>query len=386
MGLSLGTARHGRAEVAALGGRRCCSVFLRIFGARLAGLSVLYMPNWSIHLLELPLRYVWKISRNASSTKTNLLLRVAGHGHTGTGEAAPNVRYSESPALLQQQFERLQAAGLSTTENLAELDALLAAQPVAHALSFALEAALVQWLAARAGQPVWQWLGVPPPAKQVPTAFSLPIMEPGAVAGFLHEQNAARFQLLKIKVNQADGLALLKEVARVLPGHALLVDGNETWPDADSVLQFLEQAAALPGLHLRLLEQPLPAICVDDYRYLRPRSAVPLVADESVTDTADFAEIAQQFHGVNVKLMKAAGFRRGVELLRHTRAHGLLPMLGCMVETSVGIAAALQISALADVHDLDGFLIVRDEPFGLVGEEAGQLSLQASCGSEPALI
>ena len=105
---------------------------------------------------------------------------------------------------------------------------------------------------------------------------------------------------------------------------------------------FWSRPPPCPGLHLRLLEQPLPAALADDYRYLRPRSTVPLVADESVTDTADFAEIAQQFHGVNVKLMKAGGFRRGIELLRQTRAHGLLPMLGCMVETSVGIAAALR--------------------------------------------
>jgi L-alanine-DL-glutamate epimerase-like enolase superfamily enzyme len=323
----------------------------------------------------LPLRYVWKISRNTSTTKTNLLLRITAHGHTGIGEAAPNVRYGETPKLLQEQFAGLQAHGLGEVASLEELDALLAARPVSHALSFALEAALVEWLAARAGQPVWQWLGVPAPATRVPTAFSLPIMEPGAVSGFLREQDASRFELLKIKVNQAEGLDLLREVARAVPGHALLVDGNETWPDADSVLHFLEQARALPDLHLRLLEQPLPAALAADYRYLRSRSSVPLVADESVTDTADFADIAQQFNGVNVKLMKAGGFRRGIELLRRTRAHGLLPMLGCMVETTVGIAGALQISALADVLDLDGFLIVRDEPFGLVTEAAGQLTL-----------
>ncbi|WP_201978478.1 enolase C-terminal domain-like protein [Hymenobacter rubidus] len=331
------------------------------------------MPSWTLTPHLLALRYVWKISRNASSTKTNLLVRVAGQGQQGVGEAAPNVRYGETPELLRQQFAELQAKGLGEVSSLAALDALLATQPVAHALAFALEAALVHWLAACAGQPVWQWLGVPPPAAAVPTAFSLPIMEPGAVAGFVQAQAAARFQLLKIKVNQAEGLDMLREVARALPGHALLVDGNETWPDADSVLQFLEQAAALPGLHLRLLEQPMPAALAADYRYLRPRSAVPLVADESVTDAADFTEIAQQFHGVNVKLMKAGGFRRGMELLRRTRAHGLLPMLGCMVETSIGIAAALQISALADVHDLDGFLIVKDEPFGAVVEREGYL-------------
>ena len=335
------------------------------------------MPTWTLTAHELPLRYVWKISRNASTTKTNLVLRVAGAGHVGAGEAAPNIRYGETPELLAQQFDSLQARGLAHAETLADLAALLAAAPVAHALSFALESALTHWLAARAGQPVWQFLGVPPPAAAVPTAFSLPIMPIGELADFIQAQNAARFSLLKIKVNAAEGLDLLREVARLLPGHALLADGNETWPDADAVLQFLAAAARLPGLNLRLLEQPLPAALADDYRHLRPRSAVPLVADESVTDTADFADIAQQFHAVNVKLMKAGSYRRGVELLRQTRAHGLRPMLGCMVETSLGIASALHISSLAEIHDLDGLLIVRDEPFGLVREQGGELSLSS---------
>ena len=335
------------------------------------------MPVWSIKTLVLPLRYVWKISRNASTTKTNLLVQVAGDGNSGQGEVAPNVRYGETPELLQAQFAMLQAQGLKEVATLAELDTLLAACPVAPALSFGLEAALIQWLAAGAGLPVWQYLGVPAPAPAASTAFSLPIMAPGDIASFLREQQAARFELLKIKVNATEGLDLLREVAPALPGHPLLVDGNETWPDADSVLQFLEQSRALPGLHLRLLEQPMPATCATDYRYLRPRSNVPLLADESVTDTADFTVIAGQFHGVNVKLMKAGGFRRSIDLLRSTRAHGLIPMLGCMVETTVGIAAALQISSLADVLDLDGFLIIRDEPFGLVTEAEGRLHLRA---------
>lgn len=333
------------------------------------------MPIWTLTAHELPLRYVWKISRNASTSKTNLVLRVTAQGHEGAGEAAPNVRYGETPALLQQQFEQLQVNGLAQIDSLDDLAALLAAQPVAHALSFALESALTHWLAACVGQPVWQWLGVSPPAASVPTAFSLPIMEVGDIASFLQAQNAARFSLLKIKVNAAEGLDLLREVSRALPGHALLVDGNETWADADSVLQFLERAAQLPGLNLQILEQPMPAALADEYRHLRPRSPVPLMADESVTDAADFAEIAQQFHGVNVKLMKAGSYRRGIELLCHTRAHGLQPMLGCMVETSLGIASALNIGSLAEIHDLDGFLIIRDEPFGLVTELGGQLAL-----------
>ncbi len=329
--------------------------------------------TWTLTAHELPLRYLWKIARNASATKTNLVLQATQAGTSGRGEAAPNVRYGETPALLQAQFADLLTHGLTQAATLPDLTALLAARPVAHALRFALEAALTHCLAARAGQPVWQWLGVPAPSPRVATAFSLPIMPPGAVAGFIAEHQAERFKLLKIKVNQESGLDLLRAVAAAVPGRPLLVDGNEAWPDADSLLRFLEAAAAVPGLRLQLLEQPLPAACAADYRYLHARVAVPLLADESVTDAADFEEIARQFHGVNVKLMKAGGYQRGIELLRQTRAHGLLPMLGCMVETSLGIWSALQVSALADVHDLDGLLIVRDEPFGLVREEAGEL-------------
>jgi L-alanine-DL-glutamate epimerase-like enolase superfamily enzyme len=332
------------------------------------------MTTWTITAYELPLRYTWKISRNASTTKTNLLVQATQVGVSGRGEAAPNVRYDETPELLSQQFADLLAAGLPQASTLAELTELLEAHPVAHALRFALEAALTHCLAAKAKQPVWQLLGVPEPARRVPTAFSLPIMAPGEVADFIAAQGARRFSLLKIKVNQEQGLDLLRAVAQACPGQPLLVDGNEAWPDADSLLRFLEQAAAVPGLAMRLLEQPLPAALAADYRYLRPRSTVPLLADESVTDEADFEEIARQFHGVNVKLMKAGGYQRGIELLRHTRAHGLLPMLGCMVETSLGIWSALQISGLAEVHDLDGMLILRDEPFGLVQESEGQLS------------
>ncbi len=332
------------------------------------------MPTtWTLTAHELPLRYLWKISRNASATKTNLVLQATQAGTSGRGEAAPNVRYGETPALLAAQFEDLLHNGLAQVAALPDLTALLAARPVAHALRFALEAALTHCLAARAGQPVWQWLGVPTPARHVATAFSLPIMEPGEVAAFIETHRAERFSLLKIKVNQEGGLDLLRAVAAAVPGRALLVDGNEAWPDADSLLRFLEATTAIAGLRMQLLEQPLPAARADDYRYLRPRVGVPLLADESVTDEADFEDIARQFHGVNVKLMKAGGYQRGIELLRQTRAHGLLPMLGCMVETSLGIWSALQVSALADVHDLDGSLIVRDEPFGLVREENGEL-------------
>jgi L-alanine-DL-glutamate epimerase-like enolase superfamily enzyme len=277
---------------------------------------------------------------------------------------------------LQREFEQLVASGLDKVTSLAELTEFTSYHSVAHALSFALESAYVHWQAASTGQSVAAVLGLPEPSASVPTALTLPIMAPSEVAAFIQAQDMGRFSVLKIKVDQASGYELLREVTRILPGRPLIIDGNEAWTDADALLQFLEKIAPLPGLAVRLLEQPLPAACTDHYRYLRPRSPYPVFADESVTNEADFGEIAEQFHGVNMKLMKAGGYRNGLHLLSQTRAHGLDTMLGCMVETSLGIWGALQVSSQAQVCDLDGFLVVRDEPFGFVREENGQLSAQ----------
>ncbi|PJJ59201.1 L-alanine-DL-glutamate epimerase-like enolase superfamily enzyme [Hymenobacter chitinivorans DSM 11115] len=328
---------------------------------------------------ELPLRFTWKISRNASVTKTNLLVRVGEGTTAGWGEAAPNVRYNETPEKLTAEFEALVAAGLGQYIHLPELEEFLAAHAPSHALRFAVESAFVHREAALRGQSVAAWLGVPAPSRPAATAFTLPIMEPGAVAEFVRAQGMSRFGQLKIKVNQDSGFELLRALTQALPGREVLIDGNEAWTDADSLLRFLEQAQTLPGLRVRLLEQPLPAHCPDDYRYLRGRAPWPVFADESVTDGADFRSIAQQFHGVNMKLMKAGGYLNGIRLLQQTRAHGLQTMLGCMVETSLGIWSALQISHLADVCDLDGFLILRDEPFGLVREAEGLLTPLPVC-------
>lgn len=337
------------------------------------------MLTWTLTPLHLPLRYIWKIARNASTFKTNLLVQVAGGGYQGRGEAAPNIRYGETLEVLTTQFDQLLASGLDRCETLADLTQLLILRPPASALRFALESAFVHREAQRTGHTVAQWLGVVAPDGPVPTAASIPIMDPGAVAGFAREHQLGRFPLLKIKVSQEFALELLREVTRLFPGRPLLIDGNEAWPDADSLRRSWEEICRLPGLRVRLLEQPLPATCPADYRSFKGQLGCPVFADESVTNEADFAAIAEQFDGVNMKLMKAGGYLNGVHILRQTRAHGLQAMLGCMVETSLGIWSALQISALADVCDLDGFLILRDEPFGLVQEHAGQLLGHPNC-------
>ncbi|MDX5345973.1 MAG: dipeptide epimerase [Hymenobacteraceae bacterium] len=327
------------------------------------------MLTWQLFTKKLQLRYTWKIARNATDFKTNLFVQVGDNVFSGTGEAAPNIRYGETPELLQQQFEQLLQAGLPQVKHLDELDWLLNEQQVSNALRFAVESAWVHYQSRKQGQTVGEFLGIEPP-QTVTTCVSLPIMEPEQLPAFLSEYRLHRFPHIKVKVNREQGVALVKQVAQATQA-PLWIDANEAWTDPDELLVFMEQLKPYP---IVFLEQPMPAALQQEYRYLKPRSPYPLFADESVTSHADFEAIAQQFHGVNMKLMKAGGYRNGLRILEQTRKHGLQTMVGCMVESSLGIWSAMQLCEQVTFADLDGFLIVQDEPFNLVQEQEGVLT------------
>lgn len=326
------------------------------------------MLLWQQETRELALRYTWKISRNASDVKTNLFVSVTDGTSAGKGEAAPNVRYGETPELLQQQFAQLQASGLGQVTSLEELHQLMEEHQVLPALRFALESAYVHYLCHKSGQTVPQFLGVPAVAS-APTAVTFPIMDPGKIAGFAQEQGFGRFEYLKVKVNQESGADMMAEVAKATQ-QGLIIDANEAWQDPDSLMLFLEKMRKYPVL---FVEQPMPAALQDEYLYLKKHTPYDLFADESVTDHADWDLLQQQFHGVNMKLMKAGGYLNGLSILNKTRELGLKTMIGCMVETTIGIWSALQLSAHVHYLDLDGMLVVKEEPFGWVKEENGYL-------------
>jgi L-Ala-D/L-Glu epimerase len=117
----------------------------------------------------------------------------------------------------------------------------------------------------------------------------------------------------------------------------------------------------------------MPAGMDDEYMYVKKQSPFLLVADESVCDHADFGELKHQFHGINMKLMKAGGYINGLRLLNEAVKHNMHTMVGCMIETSLGISSAMNLCAGVEFVDLDGFMIVKDEPFGLIRETNGTL-------------
>ncbi|MBA9076858.1 MULTISPECIES: dipeptide epimerase [Rufibacter] len=326
------------------------------------------MLIWHLETRELTLRYTWKISRNASDVKTNLFVTVGDGKVHGRGEAAPNVRYGETPELLNQQFSALQAGGLDQIGSVDELQQLMRQVEVLPALRFALESAFIHYVCRKSNQTVGQFLGVQP-MTSVPTAYSYPIMDPARIAPFTQEHGLQRFEYLKVKVNQETGLDMMAEVARAT-SKPLMVDANEAWQDPDAMVVFMEKLRKYPVI---MIEQPMPSALAEEYLYLKKHSPYDLFADESVTDHADWGLLKQQFHGVNMKLMKAGGYLNGLEILNKSRAAGLKTMIGCMMETSMGIWSAIQLAHGVDLLDLDGMLIVKEEPFALVKEQEGKL-------------
>ena len=329
------------------------------------------MLTWRIEALHLKLKYTWKIARNASDEKLNFLVQVTDGTFSGFGEAAPNIRYGETPELLLQQYQVLLMAGLAGMKSMEDLLQLLQEHPPVNALRFAVESAYLHYFCQHKGIPVHQLLGQRPPGQQA-TCYSLPIMEAGRVQEFIQANNLNRFRSLKVKVNQEQGLDLVQEVLKATH-RKIVIDGNESWQNPDELMNFL---SALDPAQVLFVEQPMPASHAAAYAHLKETTPIPLVADESVTDTADFELLRTEFHGVNIKLMKAGGYLNAVRLLKEARKHGMMAMLGCMVETSLGIWSAMQLSSAFDFADLDGFLIVEDEPFQLVREQDGVLHLK----------
>ncbi len=314
--------------------------------------------------LQLPLRVNWKLSRSATTEKLNFIVTIREDGFEARSEVAPNIRYGETPDIIREEFklfcEQRSYMGFRRALDIA---------PWRHSLRFALESAWIKLQATRQGVPLHEFLGLPKPGL-IPTSMSVPIMETGAVAAYVSD--IRRFPALKIKVGADSAWDMVSAVANAAPGTPLRIDGNEAWNDLDSYLRFQDQIDDLP---VEFIEQPFPAARKDLYQALHTRTPHIVMADESIEDVDNIEELATMFRAVNIKLMKTGSLTKARDFLRKSREHGLKTMVGCMVETSLGISYAMELASLMDWADLDGFLLLKEDPYRLVTEEAGILKL-----------
>lgn len=311
-----------------------------------------------IKVQRLNLKHTWTISRNSSDFKDNVFVSINRDGVTGWGEAAPNVRYGEDA---QKTVLRLQNARPSFVsadwfhyaDIKARLDELITDQSCAKA---ALDIALLDWVGKKFNQPLFRLFGLNPAATPI-TTFTIGIDTPDVVKQKVKE--AADFPVLKIKVGLKNDQEMLDAV-RSVTDKPLRVDANEGWKTKEEAL---EKIKWLEGLGVELIEQPLPSSMLEETRWLRERVKIPILADESVKTTRDIPALATAFDGINIKLMKSGGVQEALTMIKMARALGMKVMLGCMIESSVAIAAAAQISPLVDYADLDGNLLIANDPF-----------------------
>ena len=326
-------------------------------------------------LIRLELRHTWTIARGSSDYKENVIIRLERDGVVGYGEAAPNSRYDETPestlAFIEQAIPLFAGAD---PWHFVELErAIGQLQPSQNAAKAGLDMALMDWVTKSLGLPLYRYLGLDP-AKTPLTTFSIGIDSPEVIAAKVKE--AAPYPRLKIKLGSDRDEEIVAAV-RSVSDKPLLVDANEGWRDKHEAL---ERIRWLEGQGIFAIEQPMPADQLDDMTWLRERVKVPLFADESVRTAADIPRLAQAFDGINIKLMKAGGLQEALRMIGMARALGLQVMLGCMVETSLAVSAAAALSPLADLADLDGNLLIKDDPFTGVTVEQGRLVLSGKPG------
>jgi L-alanine-DL-glutamate epimerase-like enolase superfamily enzyme len=172
-------------------------------------------------------------------------------------------------------------------------------------------------------------------------------------------REAADFGVYKIKVGTKDDRKIIEGI-RAVTGKPLRVDANEGWKSKEEALEMIDWMA---GRGVELVEQPMPAAMLKDYAWLKERAKLPIFADESLMKASDIPKITPYFHGLNIKLMKCGGVQEAVRMAAMARALGLKLMVGCMIETSLGISAAAAVMPLFDYADLDGNLLIANDPF-----------------------
>jgi L-alanine-DL-glutamate epimerase-like enolase superfamily enzyme len=299
------------------------------------------------------------IARGGSSEWRRVWIRVIDHdGAVGWGEAAPSRFYGESPESV---IAALDLLGAVLRANAWSLDAI--EREMNTVLRFnasaksAVSAALHDLAAKRLGVPLYRMLGLDP-ADAPQSSFTIPITaDDDGLRRALDD--AAPYPILKVKLGGPRDADTIVGVRASAPDKILRVDANAAWT-AKHALHMID---ILLDYGVELVEQPVAAHDIEGLRFVRDRSPLPIIADESCLVAADVPRLVGAVDGINLKLAKCGGLREAMRIVAAARAHGMSVMAGCMVETSLGISAAAHLAPLLDHADLDGAALLADDPF-----------------------
>ncbi|HET9919427.1 MAG TPA: dipeptide epimerase [Ktedonobacteraceae bacterium] len=318
--------------------------------------------------LDLKLTVPFRISRGVQEVSPNVVVRLQHGDVTGYGEASPTEYYGESPASIMACMDMFAGAlgddPFALDDILNTLDNIIGLNPSAKA---AVDMALYDVVGKMLGVPLYKLWGLNP-ARTATTSFTIGLDTPENMA---KKALAARdYPILKIKVGTKNDLDIIKAIREVSDA-TIRVDANTGWTPKEAI----KMINALAPYNIEFVEQPVPAHDLDGLRLIRENVPVPIIADESCVTVDDIPRVVGCVDGINIKLMKCGGLRNALKMIHIARAHNLSIMIGCMIESSIAITAAAHLTPLVDYADLDGNLLIDNDPYTGVTVEKGKLVL-----------
>jgi L-alanine-DL-glutamate epimerase-like enolase superfamily enzyme len=329
-----------------------------------------------VELKRLNLQHTWTTTMSSSSYRETVNVRYSRDGITGYGEGAPIVRYKEFPAEAKQAIE-------------ANLDSITAGDPASFAFFLAdirkrlgdhqraamaaVDIAVMDWVCQRLNISLYEYFGLDSSRTPV-TTFSIGIDTPAITKQKTLE--AADYPVLKVKVGlktDEESVAAIRSVTK----KPLRVDANEGWTDKDEAIRKINW---LETQGVEFIEQPMPAHMFEETKYVRSKVHLPIMADEACTTAASIPKLKEAYDGINVKLDKSGGILEAHRWISIARAMDMKVMLGCMISSSCSCTAAAHLSPLVDYADLDGFLLISNDPFSGVTVDKGKLVLPSGPG------
>lgn len=325
-------------------------------------------------VLSLTTKHPFVIARGGQSDHRTVVVRLTdADGLIGQGEAAGNRFYGETPETILAALGRYATALPEDPWHIEEAERqwweMLRGNPSARA---ALSAALHDLVGQRLGIPVYHLWGLDP-ARAPQSTFTIGLAEPAAMQAKVAE--AAEFPILKIKLGTDRDEAVLRTI-REVTDKELRVDANCGW----TTKQAIQMLPVLAEYGVTVLEQPLAPEDLDGLARVSRQARIPVVADESCLTAADIPRLAGVVDGINIKLAKCGSLREALRMITVARAHGLMVMVGCMIESSLGITAAAHFSPLVDIVDLDGAALLAADPYVGATIAGGQLRLPTGPG------
>ena len=311
-------------------------------------------PRLSWQAIDLQLQNPFRVSHGVSTTRRMHWVRLASDA--GWGESAIPPYYGIAEEAITALFEQAAQSTEPFPDDIADISAWIGSEGPAPARC-ALDLALHDRIGKLRDQPLYQLLGLPRPTP-LPTSFTIGIDDPAVMAQ--QARQIPHCPIIKVKLGGDGDVARIAAIREARPDVKIRIDANAAWSPETAVSRLQK----LLPYNLELIEQPTPIDDIEGMGYVQKHVNVPVVADESVQTLANIEALAQAgVQGINLKLMKVGGLSVGLKMVQRARELGMKIMLGCMIESSLGVTAMTHLSGLADWVDLDAPLLINNDPF-----------------------